>query len=68
MSVTSFPSPHNRQEAPFDRHDWFVRRGEKEVRYVIDFYNVRSQSPDSDPVGVYIDARPGGADKADGIG
>ena len=47
-----------RQEKPFDRHDWFVMRGDEEVRYVIDFYNVR-QSPDTDPLAVYIDARPG---------
>lgn len=25
--------------APFDRHDWFVDRGGKEVRYVIDYYH-----------------------------
>lgn len=25
-------------EAPFDRHDWFIDRNGKEVRYVIDFY------------------------------
>lgn len=24
--------------APFDRHDWYVLRDGKEVRYVIDFY------------------------------
>ena len=23
---------------PFDRHDWYVKRGDKEVRYVIDYY------------------------------
>lgn len=25
--------------APFDRHDWYVDRGGKEVRYVIDYYH-----------------------------
>jgi len=24
--------------APFDRHDWWVKRGDQEVRYVIDYY------------------------------
>jgi cytochrome c heme-lyase len=28
--------------APFDRHDWIVDRGGKEVRYVIDYYNDES--------------------------
>lgn len=46
------------QERPFDRHDWYVKRGNREVRYVIDFYNVR-QNREDEPVAVYIDARPG---------
>jgi cytochrome c heme-lyase len=29
--------------APFDRHDWIVDRGGKEVRYVIDYYHDESQ-------------------------
>ena len=29
--------------APFDRHDWVVDRGGKEVRYVIDYYHDESQ-------------------------
>ncbi|XP_067950811.1 holocytochrome c-type synthase-like [Watersipora subatra] len=29
-----------RQSLPFDRHDWVVDRGGKEVRYVIDYYDV----------------------------
>eukprot|EP01147_Barroeca_monosierra_P007561 gene7561-9840_t len=45
------------QERPFDRHDWYVKRGNREVRYVIDFYNVR-QNREDEPVAVYIDARP----------
>jgi cytochrome c heme-lyase len=24
--------------APFDRHEWFLLRGDQEVRYVVDFY------------------------------
>ncbi|KAI3386365.1 hypothetical protein SNEBB_005998 [Seison nebaliae] len=26
-------------ELPFDRHDWIVQRGDKEIRYVIDYYD-----------------------------
>jgi len=28
-----------RHPLPFDRHDWIVDRGGKEVRYVIDYYH-----------------------------
>lgn len=28
--------------APFDRHDWIVDRGGKEIRYIIDYYNDES--------------------------
>ena len=30
--------------APFDRHDWIVDRGGKEVRYVIDYYHDEASS------------------------
>lgn len=48
-------------EAPFDRHDWFVRRlgpggEEKEVRYVIDYYSGPPE-PTGEPV-FYLDVRP----------
>lgn len=33
------------KEKPFDRHDWFVSRCGKEVRYVIDYYHDESKSP-----------------------
>lgn len=35
-------------EMPFDRHDWFINRCGREIRYVIDFYFDESQagSPD----------------------
>lgn len=36
--------------APFDRHDWIVDRGGKEIRYVIDYYH--------DPEGVWKDRVP----------
>ncbi|PJF19817.1 cytochrome c heme-lyase [Paramicrosporidium saccamoebae] len=38
---------------PFDRHDWYVEREGKEVRYVIDFY-----SGGGDGASFHIDARP----------
>ncbi|GIX63330.1 cytochrome c heme lyase, putative [Babesia caballi] len=41
--------------APFDRHDWFVNRCGREVRYVIDYYD---DPHAGDDVQVYIDARP----------
>ena len=28
-----------RKDLPFDRHDWIILRGEKEVRYIIDYYD-----------------------------
>ena len=41
---------------PFDRHDWYVDRCGKQVRYVIDFYfdESRAGSPDA----FVVDARP----------
>ncbi|PWY69823.1 hypothetical protein BO94DRAFT_560666 [Aspergillus sclerotioniger CBS 115572] len=45
---------------PFDRHDWFVMRqtpsGQKEVRYVIDYYSGPPE-PTGEPV-FYLDIRP----------
>jgi len=32
--------------APFDRHDWVVDRGGKEVRYIIDYYHDVSKADD----------------------
>lgn len=51
----------DREEPPFDRHDWFVQRttasGEKkEVRYVIDYYSGPPEST-GEPV-FYLDVRP----------
>ena len=47
--------------APFDRHDWYVDRCGKEVRYIIDFY--AGHEDDMVPSGmkaaaIHIDARP----------
>nr|DBA44794.1 TPA_exp: holocytochrome c synthase [Spirotaenia minuta] len=43
-------------EAPFDRHDWVIDRGGREMRYVIDFYfdEEKAGSPDA----FEIDIRP----------
>lgn len=54
--------------APFDRHDWIVDRGGKQVRYVIDYYHDEANADtDSTPVNmrdmhsirsIKVDARP----------
>jgi cytochrome c heme-lyase len=44
---------------PFDRHDWFVVRGDKEVRYVIDYYYTdagQARAPNGRPI--WVDVRP----------
>lgn len=41
---------------PFDRHDWFVARCGKEVRYVIDYYEAPEETPGV-PV-FHLDVRP----------
>lgn len=41
---------------PFDRHDWFVDRSGREVRYVIDFYFDESKA--GTPEAFHVDARP----------
>ncbi len=52
---------------PFDRHDWFVTRGDKEVRYIIDYYydnerNDKSRTPEDAVNGmvgpIWVDVRP----------
>ena len=60
---------------PFDRHDWIVDRCGKEVRYIIDYYDVASARPnDRLPVSMHeegavpsisIDVRPAGDSLAD---
>lgn len=51
-------------EPPFDRHDWFVTRrdaagGEREVRYVIDYYGGGAEGGDGSGMPVfYLDVRP----------
>lgn len=53
---------------PFDRHDWYVDRGGKEVRYIIDYYHDESSvSKDTAPKSmhdtvsmksIHVDVRP----------
>ena len=51
---------------PFDRHDWFVTRGDEEHRYIIDYYydNARNDSPspaaaaDGMTGPIHVDVRP----------
>ena len=52
-ALTAAPPPG---ALPFDRHDWYVDRCGKQVRYVIDFYfdERRAGSPDA----FVVDARP----------
>lgn len=46
-----------RYTLPFDRHDWYINRNGKEVRYVIDFYKGSKRNTFS-PVAIYLDVRP----------
>ena len=34
-------------QLPFDRHDWIVDRAGREVRYVIDYYDVGEVNPEN---------------------
>jgi len=43
--------------APYDRHDWTIDRCGTDVRYIIDFYDGPSPSPDV-PVSTHLDVRP----------
>lgn len=43
-------------QAPFDRHDWFVDRSGREVRYVIDYYEAPNDEH-GEPV-FFLDIRP----------
>ena len=43
-------------QTPFDRHDWVVDRCGKQVEYVIDFYEGKSQVGKG--LNFYLDVRP----------
>lgn len=44
-----------RFEKPFDRHDWYINRCGKDVRYIIDYYD---DPKAKDDLQVHIDVRP----------
>jgi len=45
---------------PFDRHDWTVDRCGKEIRYILDYYSMEEEDPETGEVDTayFIDARP----------
>lgn len=50
------PNSRFATEPPFDRHDWYVQRNDKQVRYIIDYYSGPPEA-DGSPV-FYLDIRP----------
>jgi len=45
----------SKELTPFDRHDWWVNRCGKEVRYIIDYYSVPNANGEEE---YFIDTRP----------
>lgn len=45
-------------EVPFDRHDWYIDRNGREVRYVIDFYWDEAKAAADTMQGFEVQARP----------
>lgn len=45
-------------DLPFDRHDWIVDRCGKEVRYIIDYYDVGDKDSYKQGEFVHMDIRP----------
>ncbi|CAA9990074.1 cytochrome c1 heme lyase, putative [Plasmodium knowlesi strain H] len=41
---------------PFDRHDWYIDRCGNTIKYIIDYYD--GKSDERAPVSIFIDARP----------
>ncbi|CRG95968.1 cytochrome c1 heme lyase, putative [Plasmodium gallinaceum] len=41
---------------PFDRHDWYIDRCGKTIKYIIDYYDGKNDN--NSPVSIYIDVRP----------
>lgn len=56
LASSTSTSASCRYDPPFDRHDWYVERGDQVVRYVIDFY--RGSPVQGKPVSFHLDARP----------
>ncbi|SCP05966.1 cytochrome c1 heme lyase, putative [Plasmodium ovale] len=42
---------------PFDRHDWYIDRCGNTIKYIIDYYD--GKSDESAPISIFIDVRPG---------
>lgn len=53
-----FVDMHSRYELPFDRHDWVVDRCGREVRYIIDYYDIGDEDAYKRGEFVYLDVRP----------
>ena len=47
-----------RYELPFDRHDWVVDRCGREVRYIIDYYDIGDEDAYKRGEFVFLDVRP----------
>ena len=45
-------------ELPFDRHDWIVDRCGKDVRYIIDYYDIGDEDSYKSGEFVFLDVRP----------
>lgn len=45
-------------ELPFDRHDWIVDRCGREVRYIIDYYDIGDEEGYKKGEFVHLDVRP----------
>lgn len=48
----------SRYELPFDRHDWVVDRCGREVRYIIDYYDIGDEEAYKRGEFVFLDVRP----------
>ncbi|KII72703.1 Cytochrome c-type heme lyase [Thelohanellus kitauei] len=45
-------------EAPFDRHDWVIERDGKEIRYVLDYYDIGNEEQHKQGDFIFTDVRP----------
>ncbi|XP_031558379.1 cytochrome c-type heme lyase-like isoform X2 [Actinia tenebrosa] len=49
---------HVKYELPFDRHDWIIDRCGKQVRYIIDYYDIGDEESYKQGEFVHLDVRP----------
>ena len=47
-----------RNDLPFDRHDWIIDRNGKQVRYIIDYYDIGDENGYKTGEFVELDVRP----------